>query len=113
MPLLCPSANRMKAYIVRKILHNLLTLFAIVTALFILFHVLPLNTTERIISRALDETSRHRLKQAFKLNKPIYVQYVFYLRNMATFEWGHSFSSSKKVFAIACSLFNPRYENQF
>ena len=90
----------MKEYIVRKILHNLLTLFAIVTAVFILFHVLAINTTDRIISQALDEASRNRLQQAFGLNKPLYVQYVFYLKNMVTFEWGNSFSSSKKVFDI-------------
>ena len=90
----------MKAYIVRKILHTLLTLFAIATTLFILFHVLPTNTTDRVISEALDEASKHRLEQAFGLNKPLSVQYVFYLKNMLTFEWGNSFSSSKKVFDI-------------
>ena len=90
----------MKEYIVRKILRTLLTLFAIVTTLFILFHVLPIDTTGRVISEALDEASRHRLEQAFGLNRPLYVQYVFYLKNMVTFEWGNSFSSSKKVFDI-------------
>lgn len=100
MPPPYPLDGRMKEYIVRKILHTLLTLFAIVTTLFILFRVLPIDTTDRVISQALDEAPRHRLKQAFGLNKPLYVQYVFYLRNMVTFEWGHSFSSSKKVFDI-------------
>jgi peptide/nickel transport system permease protein len=90
----------MKAYILRKILHTLLTLLALVTTLFILFRVLPIDTTERVTSQALDQASRHRLKQAFGLNKPLYVQYVFYLKNVFTFEWGHSFSSSKKVFDI-------------
>ncbi len=90
----------MKAYIVRKVLHALLTLFAIVTTLFILFHVLPTDTTDRVVSHALDEASRHRLEKAFGLNKPLYVQYFFYLKNMFTFEWGNSFSSSKKVFDI-------------
>ena len=90
----------MKEYIVRKILHTLLTLFAIVTTLFILFRVLPLDTTDRVISQALDEASRHRLMQAFGLNEPLHIQYVFYLKNMVTLRWGHSFSSSKKVFDI-------------
>ena len=90
----------MKEYIVRKILHALLTLFAIVTTLFILFHVLPTDATDRVISQSLDEASRHRLEQAFGLNKPLYVQYFFYFKNMLTFEWGNSFSSSKKVFDI-------------
>ena len=95
----------MKENIVRKILHSLLTLFAIVTTLFILFHVLPIDNTKWVISQALDETSRQRLKLAFGLNQPMYVQYVFYLRNMVTFEWGHSFSSSKKVFDILMDRF--------
>ena len=90
----------MKEYIVRKILHALLTLFAIVTTLFILFHVLPIDTTDRVTSEALDKASRHRLEQAFGLNRPLYVQYLFYLKNMVTFEWGNSFSSSKKVLDI-------------
>ena len=95
----------MKEYIVRKILHSLLTLFAIVTTLFMLFHVLPIDNPEWFISHALDETSRHRLKLAFGLHEAMYVQYVFYLRNMITFEWGHSFSSSKKVFDILLDRF--------
>jgi len=90
----------MKEYIVRKILHSLVVLFAIVTTLFILFRVLPLDTTDRVVSQALDEASQHRLKQAFGLEKHLYVQYVLYLKNLVTFEWGHSFSSSKKVFDI-------------
>jgi len=51
----------MKEYIVRKILHTLLTLSVIVTTLFVLFHVLPIDTSDRVISDALDEASRHRL----------------------------------------------------
>jgi peptide/nickel transport system permease protein len=69
----------MKAYIARKILHALLPLFAIVTTLFILFHVLPIGTADRVISPALDETSRHRLKRTFGLNKPLHVQFVIAL----------------------------------
>ena len=52
-------------YIVRKILHARLTIFAVVTTLFILFHVLPIDTPGRVISEALDEASRQRLEQAF------------------------------------------------
>jgi peptide/nickel transport system permease protein len=90
----------MREHIVRKIIHALLTLFAIVTTLFILFRVLPINPSDRVISQALDEVLQHRLNQAFGLEKPLYVQYVLYLKNLISFEWGHSFSSSKKVFDI-------------
>lgn len=55
----------MREYIVRKILYALLTIFAVVTTLFILFHVLPIDTPGRVISEALDEASRQRVEQAF------------------------------------------------
>lgn len=90
----------MREHIVRKIIHALLTLFAIMTTLFFLFQVLPNDPADRFISKALDETSRCRVKQAFGLEKPLHVQYILYLKNLVTFEWGHSFSNSKKVFDI-------------
>ena len=92
--------GRMREHIVRKIIHALLTLFAIVTTLFILFRVLPIDPTDGVISQALDKALQHRLNQAFGLEEPLYVQYVLYLKNLITFEWGYSFSSSKKVFYI-------------
>jgi peptide/nickel transport system permease protein len=38
------------------------------------------------------------MKAAFGLDKPLYVQYVLYLKNIVTLEWGRSFTTSKKVF---------------
>jgi peptide/nickel transport system permease protein len=90
----------MREHIVRKITHAIMTLFAIATTLFILFRVMPGDHPDRVISQALDEASQHRLQQEFGLEKPLHVQYVLYLKNLVTFEWGHSFSSSKKVFDI-------------
>lgn len=90
----------MREYTVRKILHTLLTLFAIVTILFFIFRMLPVDTTDQVISEALDEAAQLRLETAFGLDKPLYVQYCLYLKNIVTFEWGLSFSSSEKVFDI-------------
>jgi len=90
----------MREYIVRRLIYTLLTLFAVATVLFILFRMLPGDPTAQVISPALDEAAQARLKQAFGLDQPVWLQYLVYLKNLVTFEWGRSFTSSQKVFDI-------------
>ena len=40
------------------------------------------------------------MREAFGLDQPIAVQYLIYLKNLVTLEWGRSFTSSEKVFDI-------------
>ena len=88
----------MREFIIRRILYTLFTLFAVATILFFIFRMLPGEPTAQIISPALDEAAQARMKAAFGLDKPLYVQYVLYLKNIVTLEWGRSFTTSKKVF---------------
>jgi peptide/nickel transport system permease protein len=88
----------MREFIIRRILFTLFTLFAVATILFFIFRMLPGEPTAQIISPALDEAAQARMKAAFGLDKPLYVQYVLYLKNIVTLEWGRSFTTSKKVF---------------
>jgi len=90
----------MQEYIIRRILLTLLTIFGVATILFFIFRIMPGDPTAQVISPALDEAAQARLKEAYGLNKPIYVQYILYLKNLVTLEWGRSFTSSKDVFDI-------------
>jgi peptide/nickel transport system permease protein len=77
-----------------------MTLFAVATILFFIFRIMPGDPTAQVISPALDEAAQARLRQAFGLDKPLYVQYVLYLKNLITLDWGRSFTSSKPVFSV-------------
>jgi peptide/nickel transport system permease protein len=88
----------MREFIIRRTLYTLFTLFAVATILFFIFRMLPGEPTAQVISPALDEAAQARMKAAFGLDKPLYVQYVLYLKNIVTLEWGRSFTTSKKVF---------------
>jgi hypothetical protein len=48
-----------------------------VTTLFILFHVLPIFNTDRVISQASDDASLHKHEQVFGFNKALYVRDFF------------------------------------
>jgi len=88
----------MREFIIRRTLYTIFTLFAVATILFFIFRMLPGDPTAQVISPALDEVAQARLKAAFGLDKPLYVQYVLYLKNIVTLDWGRSFTTSKKVF---------------
>jgi len=88
----------MREFIIRRTLYTLFTLFAVATILFFIFRMLPGDPTAQVISPALDEAAQTRLKAAFGLDKPLYVQYILYLKNIVTLDWGRSFTTSKKVF---------------
>ena len=90
----------MTAYILRRLGLALITLFGVATILFVLFRMMPGDPTAQIISPALDEVAQARLKQAFGLDLPMWQQYLIYLKNLLSFEWGRSFTSGEPVAAL-------------
>ncbi len=95
----------MQEYIIRRILYTLLTLFGVATILFFIFRIMPGDPTAQVISPALDPVAQARLKEAYGLDKPLLVQYFLYLKNLAVFDWGRSFTSSQPVFDIMAYRF--------
>jgi len=88
----------MREFIIRRSFYTLITLFSVATILFFIFRMLPGDPTAQVVSPALDEAAQTRLKHAFGLDRPLYVQYVLYLKNLVTLNWGRSFTTSKPVF---------------
>jgi len=90
----------MTAYIFRRLLSALLTLFGVAVILFVLFRMMPGDPTAQIISPALDAAAQDRLKQAFGLDLPVWQQFLIYLKNTATLEWGRSFTTGQPVASL-------------
>ncbi len=84
-------------YILRRFIYTLITIFAVATILFVLFRMLPGDATLQVISPAMDEAVQERMKKAFGLDQPIFVQYLIYMKNLVTLEWGRSFVSAQEV----------------
>ncbi|WP_420413889.1 ABC transporter permease [Roseibium sp.] len=90
----------MKEYLAKRLLYSFVTLFAVATILFLMFRIMPGDPTAQVISPALDEAARARMREAFGLDLPMWKQYLIYLKNLVTLEWGRSFTTSEKVFDI-------------
>ena len=87
-------------YILRRLVYTFITIFAVASILFILFRMLPGEPTMQVISPAMDPAVQERMKAAFGLNEPLWVQYLIYLKNLVTLEWGRSFVSAQEVVDI-------------
>lgn len=90
----------MASYILKRLLAALLTLFGVATILFVLFRLMPGDPTAQVLSPALDEAAQARLREAFGLDRGLWEQYLLYLQNLVSFEWGRSFTSGKPVSEI-------------
>ena len=97
----------MIAYIIRRVLMLIPTLLAVTVGSFLILHLIPgdparvmagLEASEEIV-----ESLRHRLG----LDKPIYVQYAIFLKNISKLNFGESIRSQDAVIKQIL----PRFKN--
>lgn len=87
-----------RRYIARKVLQAVLTLFFVLTANFFMFRVMPSDPISLLArNQRLSPADVAEQQAAFGLDKPIAQQYVFYLQQTLTGEFGLSFRSSRPV----------------
>lgn len=87
----------MASYLARRSWHMLATLFAMATLMFFLFRLLPGDPTATVISPALYPKAQEAMRQQFGLDRPLFEQYLLYLRNLAMLDFGFSFQTSRPV----------------
>ncbi len=90
----------MREYLLKRIGVSILILYVVATLNFVIFQVVspvdPVNTYAPVTLDIPPET-RELLKAIYGLDKPMHERYLYYLKNMFTFEFGISFTSRKSV----------------
>jgi peptide/nickel transport system permease protein len=90
----------MKRYLVSRFLQILLVLFIVLTVLFILFRLAPGDPVDRMVDPSMTPRDQAHLKAQLGLDQPILVQYLAYLKNFVTGNFGYSFHYGKPVIDI-------------
>ncbi|WP_160314241.1 ABC transporter permease [Bacillus sp. 522_BSPC] len=88
------------AFIGKRLLQAVLTLYILLTILFFMFRVLPGDPTTMFVDAALPMEAREAVLQQFGLDKPLYEQYWLYLLNFVQGDFGISFSSREPVMSL-------------
>ncbi len=84
----------MKKYICKRVLVSLFTLLVILLVLFILMQLMPGSPFN---DEKLTETQKAQLYAKYGLDKPVIVQFLAYVKNMLTGDFGVSYNISKNT----------------
>jgi peptide/nickel transport system permease protein len=84
----------MTTYIVRRLLYAVLTFFGITVATFTLVHSVPGDPISFFIGQrglhSIPQETIHAIEHEFHLDEPLPVQYLYWIRGTATFDFGNS-----------------------
>ncbi|MFY0713029.1 ABC transporter permease [Seonamhaeicola sp. NFXS20] len=82
----------MISYLLNKITYAILTLFGVITVIFLLFNVLPGDPAQMMLGQNEDTEQLKLIKQKYGFDKPISTQYLYYLNDLSPL----SFHSNSK-----------------
>ena len=70
-------------YITGKIFYGLLTLFGVVSVIFLLFSVLPGDPARMMLDQREDSAQLEAIRHKYGFDKPLPLQYVYYLNDLS------------------------------
>ncbi|KPA08889.1 peptide ABC transporter permease [Candidatus Magnetomorum sp. HK-1] len=90
-------------YIAERLLYSFLLLFFISILIFVLARLMPgdpIQAASMVNINLANKEIIENLREEFGLNKPLYAQYLFWLKNFIQGDWGTSFGSGEKVLTM-------------
>ncbi|MEZ4679503.1 MAG: ABC transporter permease [Caldilineaceae bacterium] len=90
----------MNSYLLRKVGWALLTVAFVVVLNFFLFRILPGDPARSVRDPRLTQQAVEAIRVRFGLDKPLYMQFLLYVRNLLQGELGTSFPDQRPVAQI-------------
>ena len=90
----------LREYVVRRIFQLVITYWAFITLLFVLFRAAPGDPTSMFVMDGMDEESRQEIIADLGLDQPLYLQYVDYMGQLLSGSFGVSFRYREPVWDV-------------
>ena len=87
----------MLAYIIRRILILIPTLFGVTIIVFLMLHMTPGDPAELLLGERATEETLVQLREHLGLNEPLYVQYGLFLKRLMKGDLGETIWTRQKV----------------
>lgn len=91
----------MTVYTIRRILVIIPTFFGITMIIFSLIQLAPGNVLDYYLAAnpalAIDKDRLQAMEKRLGLDKPAYIQYLIWVKNLLHFDLGHSFSTNRSI----------------
>ncbi|UCE91524.1 MAG: ABC transporter permease [Methanobacteriota archaeon] len=99
----------MRVYLARKTIYVLITLVIIISFNFFLFRIMPGDPTKVLVPKSGDVELTNAIKEYFGLDKPMWEQYLLYLKQVFTLDWG--ISTGLRKYAEVTDVMAPAVMN--
>ena len=80
----------MQRYLIRRFIFSLFAIWATMTVTFLFMRLLPGDPITTMVGAEGDPSQIEVIKERLGLNRPVWVQYFYYIRNMITLDLGDS-----------------------
>ena len=94
------AGGRLLKYLTYRVVIGLVTLYIIVTITWILFEAMPGDPTSLFINPQFPPDVIQSLREMFGLDKPWYIRYFRFVKNLFTFRFGYSIYYHQPVKAM-------------
>jgi len=93
----------MKAYLIRRLIILLPVLLGVVTLVFSFIHLIPGDPVVSMLGEQASAAEVQKLRSQLKLDQPLYIQYLQYLKGLFRGNLGTSLITEKPVLSIILS----------
>lgn len=87
----------MAAYIIRRLWQMVPTLLGVLLLVFVLFSLFGSDPSVILAGQNATQEQIAAIRQQLGLDKPLYVQFGIYLKQVVTFDWGRSWATNEAV----------------
>jgi len=87
----------MGTYILRRLLLAIPVVWGVATAVFFLVFATPGDPADRLMGHHPTEEARKAIEAKYRLDKPIFVQYGYFMGRLVQFDLGRSYAHKAKV----------------
>lgn len=100
----------MGRYIIRRVLQAIPLLFLVSVFMFTLIHLMPGGPEQVLFSPRMTAAAREAMRASFGLNDPVPIQYLKWLQNALTGNFGNSFATGLPVLSYIGVRFSATLE---
>ncbi len=90
----------LRRFVLRRLVEIVVIFFVIMTVLFVLFRLAPGDPVARMVDPSMTPEDARLLMESMGLDQPLWTQYLYYLKNVATGNLGISFHYGEPVSRI-------------
>ena len=89
----------------RRVLQTLIVLFCVSLAIFVLLHIVPGDAISTMMGEHAKVETIERLTKEMNLDKPFYIQFLYYIKDICTGNFGTSYKLNKPVTELLAVAF--------